>query len=261
MHRRGIGIVVAMAGCVCGGVTLAQDVKTPDVPPANDPVAGMIGNWQFSNADQDKVCHFVFRNDPASGGYKLDIDKNCPNVFPSTKNVVAWAIDNFGSLRLLDSTGKAVIELNEVETGMFDGFRKEEGRYILQNAASITPTHTAADIAGDAPIVDHIIDELHQALGFRIAALVADPKVADERHAPTLAQATEPLRRHPGPDDAILNRNIRAVVHIHRIPPAPLNRDMVQNHIPRPVHVHRAFLILARRQTLSDPHILDNDIM
>jgi hypothetical protein len=149
MHRRGIGIVVAMAGCVCGGVTLAQDVKTPDVPPANDPVAGMIGNWQFSNADQDKVCHFVFRNDPASGGYKLDIDKNCPNVFPSTKNVVAWAIDNFGSLRLLDSTGKAVIELSEVETGMFDGFRKEEGRYILQNAASIAPTHTAADIAGD----------------------------------------------------------------------------------------------------------------
>jgi hypothetical protein len=149
MHRWGIGIVVAMAGCVCGGVTLAQDVKTPDVPPANDPVAGMIGNWQFSNADQDKVCHFVFRNDPASGGYKLDIDKNCPNVFPSTKNVVAWAIDNFGSLRLLDSTGKAVIELSEVETGMFDGFRKEEGRYILQNAASITPTHTAADIAGD----------------------------------------------------------------------------------------------------------------
>jgi hypothetical protein len=149
MHRWGIGIVVAMAGCLCGGVTLAQDVKTPDVPPASDPVAGMIGNWQFSNADQDKVCHFVFRNDPAPGGYKLDIDKNCPNVFPSTKNIVAWTIDNFGSLRLLDSAGKAMIELSEVETGMFDGFRKEEGRYILQNAASVTPTQTAADIAGD----------------------------------------------------------------------------------------------------------------
>ena len=149
MHRRGIGIVVAIAGCLCGGVTLAQDVKTPDVPPANDPVAGMIGSWQFSNADQDKVCHFVFRNDPAPGGYKLDIDKNCPSLFPSTKNITAWAIDNFGSLRLLDSTGNAVIELSEVETGMFDGFRKEEGRYILQNAASITPIQTAADIAGD----------------------------------------------------------------------------------------------------------------
>src|SRR5580658_9370043 len=147
MHRV-IGVVAFITCCLWGEITLAQDVKTPDTPAPSDPVAAMIGNWQFSNADQDKVCHFVFRNDPAPGGHKLDIDKNCPDVFPSTKNVVAWAIDNFGSLRLLDSTGKAVIELNEVETGMFDGFRKEEGRYILQNAASITPTHTAADIAG-----------------------------------------------------------------------------------------------------------------
>ncbi|MGA8613019.1 MAG: AprI/Inh family metalloprotease inhibitor [Xanthobacteraceae bacterium] len=149
MHRQRIGIVVAMAGCLCGGVAFAQDVKTPDVPAPRDPVAAMIGNWQFSNADQDKVCHFVFRNDPAPGGYKLDIDKNCPNLFPSTKNIVGWTIDNFGSLRLLDSAGKAVIELSEVETGMFDGFRREEGRYILQNAASIAPAHTTADLAGD----------------------------------------------------------------------------------------------------------------
>ena len=104
----------------------------------------MIGNWQLSNADQDKICHFVFRNDPAPGGYKLDIDKNCPNLFPSTKDIVAWTIDNFGSLRLLDASGKPVIELSEVETGMFDGFTPEEGRYILQNAASLVPTHTAA---------------------------------------------------------------------------------------------------------------------
>jgi hypothetical protein len=32
---------------------------------------------------------------------------------------------------------------------MFDGFQREEGRYILQNEASIVPAHTAADLAGD----------------------------------------------------------------------------------------------------------------
>jgi Protease inhibitor Inh len=149
MHRWSISVVVAMAGCLCGGVTLAQDAKTPDVPPPRDPAAAMTGDWQFSNADQDKVCHFVFRNDPAPGGYKLGIDKNCPNLFPSTKDITAWTIDNFGGLRLLDSAGKAVIELSEVESGMFDGFRREEGRYILQNAASIGSTHTTADMAGD----------------------------------------------------------------------------------------------------------------
>jgi len=145
----GIGIVAAIAGCVWGGVAFAQDVKTQDTPPSRDPVAGMIGNWLFSNADQDKVCHFVFRNDAAPGGYKLDIDKNCPSLFPSTKGIVAWTIDNLGGLRLLDSAGRTVLELSEVETGMFDGFRREEGRYILQNAASVVPAHSATDMAGN----------------------------------------------------------------------------------------------------------------
>lgn len=148
MHR-GIGVVAFIAGCLWGEMALAQDVKTPDAPAPSDPVAAMTGNWQFSNADQDKVCHFVFRNDPAAGGHKLDIDKNCPNVFPSTKNIVGWTVDNLGSLRLLDSAGRVVLELSEVETGMFDGFSKEEGRYILQNAASIVPAHTTTDMAGD----------------------------------------------------------------------------------------------------------------
>ena len=142
-------IVAVIAVCAYGAVALAQDVKAPDMPAARDPVSAMIGNWQFSNADQDKVCQFVFRNDPAAGGHKVDIDKNCPSIFPSTKNIVGWAVDNLGGLRLLDSAGRVVIELSQVESGLFDGFRKEEGRYILQNAASIVPPHLAADMAGD----------------------------------------------------------------------------------------------------------------
>jgi|SRR5579862_496853 len=171
MHRWSISVVVAMAGCLCGGVALAQDMKTPDVPPPRDPAAAMTGNWQFSNADQDKVCHFVFRNDPAPGGYKLDIDKKCPNLFPSTKNIVGWAVDNLGGLRLLDSAGRVVLELSEVETGLFDGFRKEEGRYILQNAASIVPAHSAADMKGDWAI--------ERGTGKPICALTLADKSAD----------------------------------------------------------------------------------
>jgi hypothetical protein len=146
---RGISVVAAILVALFSRVALAQDVKTPDAPAARDPVGAMIGDWQFSNADQDKVCHFVFRNDPSPGGRKVDIDKNCPNIFPSTKNIVGWAVDGLGGLRLLDSAGRAVIELSEVETGLFDGFRKEEGRYILQNAASIVPAHSVADMAGE----------------------------------------------------------------------------------------------------------------
>jgi len=109
---------------------------------------GMSGAWEFSNADHDRICHFNFRADDVAGGHRVDIDKNCPDLFPSTKTIVAWAADNYGNLKLLDASGNAVIELTEVEGGMYDGFSPEEGRYILQTAAAV-PTRSADDMIGD----------------------------------------------------------------------------------------------------------------
>ena len=116
--------------------------------PPNDVTTTLIGAWEFSNADHDKICRFNFRADAVPGGNRLEIDKNCPNLFPSTKDIVAWAVDNYGNLRLLDAQGNAVIELTEVESGMYDGFTPEEGRYILQTAAA-APVRSADDMAGD----------------------------------------------------------------------------------------------------------------
>ena len=154
-------IVTAIAVSLCGGFALAQDTQSQDAQPQSeqpqsaqppntpsDPIGAMVGAWEFSNADHDKICRFNFRADAVSGGYKLDIDKNCPSVFPSTKDIVAWAIDNYGSLRLIDARGNAVVELTEVESGMYDGFTPEEGRYILQTAAA-APVRSADDMVGD----------------------------------------------------------------------------------------------------------------
>src|SRR5215469_14657731 len=119
-------------------------------PPAKaeDAATAMIGTWEFSNADHNKVCRFSFRGETASGGRRLDVDKNCPTLFPSTKDILGWALDNYGNLRLLDKQGDAVIELTEVESGMYDGFSPGEGRYILQTTAA-APVHSAEDMAGD----------------------------------------------------------------------------------------------------------------
>ena len=150
-------IVAAIAATLCGDPAFAQntpsdtppqDTPSQDTQPQTDPVSAMIGAWEFSNADRDKICRFNFRTDATSGGYKLDIDKNCPNVFPTTKDIVGWAIDNFGNLRLLNTHGEAVIELTEVESGMYDGFRPDEGRYILQ-AAAAAPIRSADDMVGE----------------------------------------------------------------------------------------------------------------
>jgi hypothetical protein len=129
----------------------ASPAASPDAAQqnsANDAVRNMIGAWEFSNADHDKICHFNFRADAVPNGYRLEIDKNCPSLFPSTKSMVAWAVDNFGSLRLLDSSGNSVVDLSEVETGMYDGFTPEEGRYVLQ-AANSAPQLSPGDVAGD----------------------------------------------------------------------------------------------------------------
>ena len=148
----------AIAASLCGGLARAQtppatqppseqvQIQPPSAP--GDTVGAMVGAWEFSNADHDKICRFNFRADAVPGGYRLDIDRNCPNVFPSTKDIVAWAVDNYGSLRLLDARGNAVVEMTEVESGMYDGFTPEEGRYILQTAAAV-PAHSADDMTGD----------------------------------------------------------------------------------------------------------------
>jgi hypothetical protein len=158
-------VLAALAGGFGGATALAQNAQSdaqknapaapaseaqPSAPQnsSGDTAATMIGAWEFSNADHDKICRFNFRADAVPGGSRLDIDKNCPSLFPSTKDVVAWAMDNYGALRLLDAQGNAVIELTEVESGMFDGFTPEEGRYILQTAAA-APMRSADDMVGD----------------------------------------------------------------------------------------------------------------
>jgi hypothetical protein len=156
-------MVAAFAAGLCG-TAFAQGTQPNDNPPqspenatpqnppapngAEDAASAVIGSWEFSNADRDKVCHITFRAEAASGGRRLDIDKNCPNLFPSTKNVVAWAVDNYGDLRLVDAQGTALIELSQVEGGMYDGFSPQEGRYILQTAAA-APVRAANDLVGD----------------------------------------------------------------------------------------------------------------
>jgi len=139
-----LGIVVVVAAAAKPyGAALAQEA-----PSLSDAAKAMIGAWEFSNADRDRICRFVFRAEPGPGGYQVDVDKNCPTLFPATKDIVGWAVDNFGTLRLLDANGNAALELSEAETGLYDGFDPGQGRYVLQIAAA-APVHSAAEVVGE----------------------------------------------------------------------------------------------------------------
>lgn len=163
-HR--IVILTAAVTLLAGSIGLAQNAPqgappaapTPEAAPTapsapqaaapGDNPSSMIGAWELSNADHDKICHFNFRADAVPGGSRVDIDKNCASLFPSTKDIVAWTLDNYSNLHLFDAQGNAVIDLTEVEGGLFDGFSPEEGRYILQTAAA-APTLSADDMTGN----------------------------------------------------------------------------------------------------------------
>jgi Protease inhibitor Inh len=133
--------VAVMAGL--SGSALAQDK-----PAMSEAANAMIGAWEFSNADRDKICRFNFRSETVTGGYKLDIDRNCAGIFPTTKDIVGWTVDNFGGLHLLNAGGTAVIDLSEAEVGLYDGFEPEQGRYVLQSAAAV-PVRSAEELIGD----------------------------------------------------------------------------------------------------------------
>jgi len=133
---------VFFAACI-GDTALTQTA-----PALNDAAKALLGAWEISNADRDRTCGVVFRGEAVPGGLKLDLDPACATAFPATKDIAAWVLTPDGELRLLDAAGRPVLELTEVESGIYDGFRPGEGRYVLQNNA-VAPAVKADDLFGD----------------------------------------------------------------------------------------------------------------
>ena len=140
---RGVSVLAAILAGFSGDAAFAQ---TP--PALSDAAKALLGNWEISNADRDRTCGVIFRGEPAAGGLKLDLDPSCANLFPATKDIVAWMLAVDGALRLIDAAGNPVLELTEVESGIYDGFRPDEGRYVLQNTAGI-PVRKAEELFGE----------------------------------------------------------------------------------------------------------------
>ncbi len=70
----------------------------------------MIGTWEFSNADRDKICTVTFKTDPSSVGFKLEFDKDCAGLFPLVSGITGWNFPENDLLRLLDAQGRSLVE-------------------------------------------------------------------------------------------------------------------------------------------------------
>ncbi len=145
--------IVGLASLCMTGVALAQK---PAAYPASlgDSAKAMIGTWEFSNADRDKICTVTFKTDPSPVGFKLEFDANCASLFPLVSGVAGWNFPENDLLRLLDARGKALVEFSEVEDGIYEAPTPGIGVLFLQNPAGAgAPPKPPEQVAGNWAIV------------------------------------------------------------------------------------------------------------
>ena len=129
----------------------AGPAPAPAAP--SEAAKAMVGKWEFSNADRDKICNIVFRNDPGTVGMKLEFDQTCFGFFPFIKEIVGWRLNDNDFLRLLNAKGKSVLEFSEVESRMFEAPRPGEGILFIQVLAAVAPDVTAEQMNGEWTVV------------------------------------------------------------------------------------------------------------
>lgn len=136
MHRRSSGHPTRIAPLCCAVAVLMLASDSLRAQSDRKLVNDMIGQWELSTAERGKTCALTLKADPAGQGLKLELEKGCAEALPFTKDVASWSVRGLDIVRLQDSKGQPVIDFTEVETGIFEGLRTNEGVYILQDLAA-----------------------------------------------------------------------------------------------------------------------------
>jgi hypothetical protein len=126
--RFGIALAALLASIGCGSPARSQDASTLK--------KDMVGQWELSTTERSKTCVVTLKSDATPQGLKLELEPGCAAALPFTKDITAWNIRGLDIVRLQDAAGQSVIDFTEVESGIFEGLRTNEGIYILQNLAA-----------------------------------------------------------------------------------------------------------------------------
>jgi hypothetical protein len=143
-------LIAAVAVLVCGPAHAQTGA------PLSDSAKSMIGSWEFSNADRDKICTAKFTANHAVSGYKVTFDANCAKLFPLVPKIAGWKFPQDDLLYLVDAQGRALVEFSEVEDGIFEAPTPGLGVLFLQNpaaAAAAPKAKSAREVAGNWAVV------------------------------------------------------------------------------------------------------------
>ncbi len=127
-----------MLAAVCFAVILAQPAlaqrAASPAPSLGESAQGMLGSWEFSNAERNKICTATFKNTRTAVGLRVEFDPNCASLFPLVSGVAGWVFPEGDLLRLVDSSGATLVEFSEVEDGIYEAPTPGVGVLFLQNA-------------------------------------------------------------------------------------------------------------------------------
>jgi hypothetical protein len=143
-------LIAAIAVLICGAAQAQTNAALSDSAKA------MIGKWEFSDAERDKICTATFSSDRSGRGLKVTFDANCGKLYPLVRRITAWKYPQDDLLYLLDAQGEALIEFSEVEDGIFEAPTPGLGVLFLQNpaAAAAAPTEKPpGEVAGNWAVV------------------------------------------------------------------------------------------------------------
>jgi hypothetical protein len=118
--------------------------------PSGEIAKAVVGTWELSNADRDRSCTVNLKATASGPGFALEWDRKCAEVFPFTREATAWKIGARDALQLVDARGQSILELTEVEGGLYEGERPGQGLFFLQNVAGgATEERKPEQLVGD----------------------------------------------------------------------------------------------------------------
>jgi hypothetical protein len=139
-------LLVCLLLICCVTPALAQ--SAPPLPAPSDAAKALVGVWEISNPDRDRRCQATFKLDPAPPGRFVGFAGNCAAAFPDLKAIAAWTMDSADTLKLVDAKGIALLELTEVESGMYET-TPSYTHYFMQTLAASGKERIPDDLFGD----------------------------------------------------------------------------------------------------------------
>ncbi|MEA2873062.1 MAG: hypothetical protein QOH67_3038 [Hyphomicrobiales bacterium] len=134
--------------CILFALAGASALAQTSAPQPSDAARALVGVWELSNPDRDRKCQLTFKLDTAGPGRGVALSTGCAAAFPDLRQIAAWAMGSDDALKLVDPKGVVLLELNEVEAGMYET-TPSFTHYFLQTLAATNKERITDDLFGE----------------------------------------------------------------------------------------------------------------